>query len=298
MTIEPIITRLIGKAEQGDAGPVPQPAGAGDPLGRRLREILGEDAIGRHDAPDRGSAEEAAKLAAYLDGSMDAGERTDYERALADSPQRRDELIGATAWLDAIDANKQAPPGHLTAHALALDTPSAAAVTAPRLGIVSFVEWLFPRPRLAMATSAISAFAIVAVGLDVAFHLNAPEQPSAPWTSPERGFMPPPPGATDQPWINPTILQGGQGTIAITADLRTAAIGYHDDPSPAHRQQLLAALARAGMAPLDVGRVQMITVQARLYDQLPQRSPRVSQMSVSLSADGDLELGPVRSQPN
>ena len=39
-------------------------------------------------------------------------------------------------------------------------------------GFAGLIEWLLPRPRLAIATSALASFAIVAVGVDIALHTH------------------------------------------------------------------------------------------------------------------------------
>ncbi len=60
--------------------------------------------------------------------------------------------------------------------------------------------------------------------------------------------------------------------IVLTAETINALIAYRDDPSPARRQELLAALARAGAPPIAADGVRAIVVQPPLYERLTQRT--------------------------
>jgi hypothetical protein len=121
MSLEQIIARLIGPAEPGDAGPRPQSPAERRALSRRLRAIVGDDAYERgSEAPDRGPAADALKLAAYLDGGMNAAERDAFEAELVRSPARRVDLIAAADWIEQMSARQEMPPADATALALAL----------------------------------------------------------------------------------------------------------------------------------------------------------------------------------
>src|SRR5262245_53458980 len=100
MSLERIITRLIGQAEPGEGAPSPFSPAEGRALSQRLRAIVdGEAGESGAKVPDRGTAADALQLAAYLDGSMSAAERETFEAELTLSPARRDDLIAAAAWI-------------------------------------------------------------------------------------------------------------------------------------------------------------------------------------------------------
>jgi hypothetical protein len=295
MSLERIIAHLIGPAEGGQPGSRTLSAAESQAISQRLRTIVdGEDGA---EGADSGPAAEALKLASYLDGSMTGPERDAFEAELVRSPARRDDLIAAAAWLDEIAAMQELPPPEVTAHAIALQTPAAAVPARRAAGFTEFIEWLLPRPRLAIATSALAALAIVAVGIDIALHTNphfrqviqsqstppgvslAPgdgwrdSSAREPTSPPERPFLPAKPG-------DPVVL---------TAETINALIAYRDDPSPAHRQDVLAALARAGAPPLPDDRVRAITIEPKLYERLTQpRAGLPTRIAARLSLDGEL----------
>lgn len=302
MSIETIVTRLIGEGEQGDRSP-PLAPGASYALSQRLRAMVAGD-TGGAPAPDCGTAEEALKLACYLDGTMDASERAAYERALAGSPERRDDLVSAAAWLAEIEAKKQAPPAELTALALALDDARPARIEAARpSGFVAFLERLFPGPRLAVATSAIASVAIVAVGLDIALHVTNPGlAPSHQVAGVPSTTVAHPPRSNERPWVDPQTrnpeqrpmvyaMPPGHADLALNRELMDAVLAYRKNPTLPQRQQLLAALARAGLTAEDARRVETITVQQALYEQLAlgAASP-VASILTQLTDDGRLVL--------
>ena len=64
------------------------------------------------------------------------------------------------------------PPADATALAIALERAVPSAPATRSAGFIGWIEWLLPRPRLAIATSALATFAIVAVGIDIALHTN------------------------------------------------------------------------------------------------------------------------------
>ena len=122
MSLEQIIARLIGPAETGEGGPRPLSPAERRALSQRLRAIVDDDAAERGaEAPDRGPAADALKLAAYLDGGMSASERDAFEAELVRSPARRDDLIAAVAWIEQISAQQEMPPADATALAIALE---------------------------------------------------------------------------------------------------------------------------------------------------------------------------------
>ena len=71
------------------------------------------------------------------------------------------------------------------------EAPSAPAKRSARFS--GWIEWLLPRPRLAIATSALATFAIVAVGIDIALHTNPQFRQVIQSQSS-------PPGGSDAPW--------------------------------------------------------------------------------------------------
>jgi hypothetical protein len=310
MSIEPIIARLIGRAEQGDATPRPVSPEEGRELSRRLRDLVNADAGGG--APDQGSAEEALKLAAYLDGTMGADERAAFERDLVHSPQRREELISAAAWLDEIEAKRQLPPASIAARALALDVARPRAATEGWwVRFVRSLDATFSGRRLAVATTALASVAIVAVGLDIALHTNP-----ALFGTPESGTTPQlqagAPNWPDRVALEPRARMPSEETrpprfalpmraseINSNAELIDAVIAYHDDPSQRNRQQLLAALARGGLPAQEAGLVQTIEVQKRLRDRFGSAGGRrVLTVAISLVSDGTLTLDLGRVQPD
>jgi hypothetical protein len=300
MSLEQIIARLIGPAEPGDAGPRPQSPAERRALSRRLRAIVGDDAYERgSEAPDRGPAADALKLAAYLDGGMSAAERDAFEAELVRLPTRRDDLIAAVDWIDQMSAQQAMPPADATALAIALErgAPSAPATRSARFS--GWIEWLLPRPRLAIATSALATFAIVAVGIDIALHTNPQfRQVIQSQSSPPGGSdawqdtatrLPPSNARPEQPLLPPAPQLGDP--ILFTAETINALIGYHDDPSAARRQDLLAALARAGAAEIPPDRVRSIAIQPQLVERLAQpRGSLPTQISARLSIDGELAI--------
>jgi len=279
MSMEPIIERLIGRAEAGEAGSLTPEEGRA--LSQRLRALVDGDPAST--GPDRGPAEEALRLAAYLDGTLDAAARADFERELVHSPERRDELIAAVAWLDQLAARREAPPADALQRAMALDTPPPQ----PRgRGFAAVVEWLLPRPRLAIATSALATLAIAAVGVDIALHLSplATRPPAIGETlepPPIRTHLPPP----------STIRPLPQGRILLTAETINAVLAYQEQPAEQRRLDLIGALARAGSPAFDARNVRVITVQPRLLERLRQRNERLpAEIAASLSLDGNLRL--------
>jgi hypothetical protein len=293
MSLERIIARLIGQADPAEAGSRPVSPAEGRALSERLRAIVDDETAGQGgEAPDRGSAADALRLAAYLDGGMSASEREVFEAELVGSPARRDELIAAAAWIEEIAAKHETPPAAATARALALESPTPAVAAKGGAGFVGWIEWLLPRPRLALATSALAVFAIATVALDIALHTSPQlrsviqSQQTGPQGGvdisqqstrqpPERTFLPTLPG----------------DAVILTAETINALIAYRDDPSPARRQELLAALARAGAPPMAADRVRSIAVQPQLTERLTQRTGALpTRISARLSVAGELTI--------
>jgi hypothetical protein len=303
MTIEPIIARFIGQAEA--AGP--DPLAAHDAASaQRLRTIVGGE-VGEGAGPDHGPAADALQLAAYLDGAMSAAERDAFEATLTHSPAHRDALIAAADWIDTVAARRELPPAELTALALALESPPASAPRSRNAGLVGWIERLLPRPRLAIATSALASIAIVAVGFDIAMHMNPsvqrtiqpPTLQSLPASEPSgvradmmREPLPRslevamPSGQARQPIVPP-----GGDPIILNAETINALIAYRDAPSPARQAELLAALARSGAPAIPTERVRTITLQSPLYERLTQRSDALpTRISARLMMDGALAI--------
>lgn len=305
MSLERIITRLIGQAEPGKGASSPLSPAESRALSQRLRAIVDGDAgEGHAEVPDRGLAADALKLAAYLDGSMSAAEREAFEAELTRSPARRDDLIAAAAWIDEITAKQTTPPADATALAVALETGAPSQSTTRRAGFAGLMEWLLPRPRLAFATSALASVAIVAVGIDIAFHTNPQfrqviESQSSPPRGPAVGLpgdsarqpssmLPPPAANPDRPVPPPARLGD---PIILTAETINALIAYRNDPSPARQKALLTALARAGAAPIPADQVRAIMLQPQLYERLTQpRDGLPTFISAKFSIGGELVI--------
>jgi hypothetical protein len=297
MSLEQIIARLVGQADPAEAGSRPVSPAQGLAVSQRLRAIVDDAAsagAAQGQAADRGPAADALRLAAYLDGSMTDSERDAFEAELARSPARRDDLIAAVAWIEEITLQHQAPPAAATARAIALERGAPAAAAKHGAGFAGWIEWLLPRPRLAMATSALAMFAIVAVGLDIALHTNPQlraviqqQQQTGPGIGipdestrqpPERTFLPALPG----------------DAFVLTADIINALIAYQGDPSPARRQEVLTALVRAGATPVAADGVRTILFQAGLMERLTQRTaPLPTRITVRHSMDGSVTIGMV-----
>jgi hypothetical protein len=302
MSLESIITRLIGQAEPGEGASSPISPAEGRALSQRLRAIVdGETGEGGTKVPDRGPAADALMLAAYLDGSMSTAEREAFEAELTRSPARRDELVAAAAWIDEIAAKQATPPADATALAIALETKAPAQPRQRGAGFAGLIEWLLPRPRLAFATSALASIAIVAVGVDVALH-TSPQfrhmMQAPPITGDQiAGFpgdnaretsarLPPADANPDRPQQPPARLGD---PIVLTAETINALIAYRNDPSVARQKALLAALVRAGSAPIPASQVRAIMLQPQLYERLTQpRDGLPTFISARFSVAGEL----------
>jgi hypothetical protein len=166
------------------------------------------------------------------------------------------------------------------------------------------MEWLLPRPRLAFATSALASVAIVAVGIDIAFHTNPQfrqviQSQSSPPDRPVVGLpgdsarqpssmLPPPAANPDRPVPPPARLGD---PIILTAETINALIAYRNDPSPARQKALLTALARAGAAPIPADQVRAIMLQPQLYERLTQpRDGLPTFISAKFSIGGELVI--------
>jgi hypothetical protein len=301
MSLERIIARLVGPAEGAESAPL-SPA-EGRALSQRLRAIVNGDAgEAGGGTPDRGPAADALQLAAYLDGSMTASERDAFEAELTASPARRDELIAAAAWIDALAARQETAPADAATLAVALETPASSAPATRGAGFAGLIEWLLPRPRLAMATSALASFAILAVGVDIALHTHPQfrqviqsqsSPPGGPVVAPGHDSAPPramfPANTkTDRPGA-PAPQLGDP--IVLTAETINALIAYRNDSSPARQKELLAALARAGAAPIPADRVRAIMLQPQLYERLTQqRGELPTWISARFAVGGELVI--------
>ncbi|MCC6887100.1 MAG: hypothetical protein IT536_00970 [Hyphomicrobiales bacterium] len=301
MTLAQIVAQLLGRASAEPPRPLSPAEHAA--LSRRWREIVEGDERTSDGLAGGGTGPDAFALARYLEGSMEAAERDAFEAQLVASPRRRDELLAAVAWADAVEATRMLPPAELTARAIALGTPVAA--TSSRTGgPIGWIERLLPRPRLAVATAALATVAIVAVGLDIALHLRAPYRQSIQLRSTpssdlaRSGEMRPEPsareGALEQPLAPSTLAPStprADDRIVLTAETINALVAYHDQPTPARRQEVLAALARAGVTGFSGDRVRAIALQPKLHEQLTQRGGSLpTQIVVRLSLVGELTI--------
>jgi hypothetical protein len=282
MSIEPMINRMIGQAETGGGEHLSHEESR--QLSQRLRELVAKEAD-EAVSPDRGAAAEALLLAAYLDGGMDPAERAAYERELTYSPERRDELVDAAAWLDVLAARSELPPADATELLMTLDTPAAAPPPRGR-GLAALIEWLLPRPRLAIATSALATLAIAGVSLDLALHFSPLRTTfSPPATETVRTF-----GPIDSPNTQ-TMRPMLPNRILLTAETINAMVAYQENPSEQQRSELLRALIRAGAPAIDTSKVQSIAVLPRLAEWLRQRGGRLpAAILATLSPNGTLTL--------
>jgi hypothetical protein len=302
MSLERIITRLIGQAEPGEGASSPLSPAEGRALSQRLRAIVdGEAGESSAKAPDRGAAADALTLAAYLDGSMSAAERDAFEAELTRSPARRDDLIAAAAWIDEIAAKQATPPADATALAIALATAAPAQPKQRGAGVAGLIEWLLPRPRLAYATAALASIAIVAVGVDIALHTNPQFRQVIQAPAPQGGQiaglpgdnarersarLPPADASPDRPQPPPARLGD---PFMLTAETINALIAYRNDPSAARQRALLAALVRAGSAPIPASEIRAIMLQPQLYERLTQpRDGLPTFISARFSVGGEL----------
>jgi hypothetical protein len=286
MSLEQAIARLLGQPDEATTTPLSREESRA--LAERLRDIVdGEAAHAAPEGPDRGAAAEAVQLAVYLEGSMEPGERAAFEQELAASPHRRESLLSIAAWLDRIDSMQDEPPAAALSRAIALEASSPPAVR--RWGMATVIEWLLPRPRLAMVTSALASVAIVAVGLDIALHMSPLMNPASPPAIEDTGDRPP--IRTQLPPPVSTIQPLPQGRIMLTAETINAINAYQDKPAPQQLQALLQALARAGAGPLDARNIRSVTLQPGLAERLRQRTTSLpTVIAAAIGMDGTLRL--------
>jgi hypothetical protein len=298
MSLERIIAHLTGPHEGGEAealSPAQRRA-----ISQRLRAMVDvEHAEGSAGRVEAGRAGDALTLAAYLDGSMTGPERDAFEAELVQSPARRDELIAAVAWIEDIATKQEAPPPDVTALAIALEAPAASARAGRAPGFTGLIEWLLPRPRLAIATSALASIAIVAVGIDIALHtspqlrqvIQSQSAPPVGSGSPNDGWRGSSAREPASPPERPFLPVNPDAPIVLTAETINALIAYRGDPSPTRKQELLASLARAGAAPFSADRVRAIIVEPTLYERLMQpRDGLPTRIATRLSLDGELTI--------
>ena len=187
---------------------------------------------------------------------MSAAERDAFEAELVRSPARRDDLIAAVDMDRADVGTARDAAGRCDrARDRTRDGSAPSAPAKHSAGFAGWIEWLLPRPRLAIATSALAMFAIVAVGIDIALHTNpqfrqviqSQSTPAGGSDAPRgriRSRLPPSNAQPERPLLPPAPQLGDP--ILFTAETINALIAYRDDPSAARRQELLAALVRAG----------------------------------------------------
>jgi hypothetical protein len=79
--------------------------------------------------------------------------------------------------------------------------------------------------------------------------------------------------------------------ILLTAETINSLIAYRGDPTAARRQELLAALVRAGAPEIPADRVRSIALQPPLYERLAKPIGGLpAQISARLSMDGELAI--------
>jgi hypothetical protein len=93
---------------------------------------------------------------------------------------------------------------------------------------------------------------------------------------------------TDRP-VQPAPQPGDP--FVLTAETINALVAYRNDPSPARQQTLLAALARAGAAPIPADKVRAIMLQPQLYERISQqRGDLPHWISARLTIGGELVI--------
>ncbi len=232
---------------------------------------------------------------------MSAAERDAFETELILSPTRRDDLIAAVDWIEQMSVQQAMPPADATARAIALEREAPSATATRSAGFSGWIERLLPRPRLAIATSALATLAIVAVGIDIALHTNPQFRqviqsqsmpaggPDAPAWQDTATRLPPSNAQPERPLLPPAPQLGDP--ILFSAETINALIGYRDDPSATRRQELLVALARAGAPEIPTDRVRSVALQPQLVERLTQPLGGLpTQISARLSIDGELAI--------
>ena len=181
ISIDTLVRCLTGEAQSGDRGLIYVSPAVRRALAQQLRERI-DRAAGSKDItsePGDDALAETMRLAAYLDGQMAEQEKASFENDLALSCDRRNALISAVAWLDAVDAQQISAPAHLIDQAIALETSSSTVVAKPWLGrVAKLIASLVPRNRWALATSGAAAIVVLAIGLPLV-RQQAPEPSTA-----------------------------------------------------------------------------------------------------------------------
>jgi hypothetical protein len=237
-----------------------------DPVDALIRRLAGSEPGGRS---DRDPADEHMRLAAYLDGGMTPEEKAAFEQELAQSPDRREELLGAVAWFDELDAKRQPAPDHLVRQVLALER------TVPRQKPepwwrgwlpVSGRQWAFA------AASVVASIAVAVVALETVRNTGGPPNIAEFNGSRER---------------KPAV----EGIKIPLSDALADALSAYDRNSGAQeRAVLVAALKSARTIPFNLEGA-AIEVAKPLHDRL-QRSERPAAITVGLSLEGRVVLGP------
>jgi hypothetical protein len=182
ISINFLIQCLTGAAQPGGQDLDHLSPAARRGIAQQLRERIDQNGGSREfdgDTCDDALAE-AMRLAGYLDGQMNEDEKVSFEIDLAQSADRRRQLISALAWLDALSAQQISAPAHLIERAIALESSTQATVAAPwPRRIAGFVASLAPRTRRIFATASLTSIVVLAIGLAHVLH-----QPPVPSTGP------------------------------------------------------------------------------------------------------------------
>jgi len=240
-----------------------------DPVDQLIRRLVGSEPVARS---DRDPSAEHMRMAAYLDGGMTPDERAAYERELAQSPDRREELLSAVAWSDEIDAKRQAAPDHLVGQVLALDARSSR-----KTADAWWRGWL-PASGRQWVFAGASVLASIAIAF-VAFQA-ARNAPGPSFKLPDIA------GLNGPRETRPAI---SRVTIPMSDALAKALAAYDRNSGARERADLVAALKNAGRIPYDLEGA-TIEVAKPLHDRL-QRSEPLGAVTLGPSLDGHLILG-------
>jgi len=258
-SIDALIRGLGREPEPGGDGPE-SPADRRD-LRLALHGLLdGADArVARRANED--PAAEHMRIAAYLGGGMEAEERAAFEAELTRSPELRNELESAAAWLDATGEHTRSIPQALTAQAIALGAARQPAM--PRTWLRALLGWpratirsanprlpgrapaLAPRSgaRWAMAGTALAGILVIVAAAQILRHLPGSGLPGTREMAHDERVVPP---------AEPPLPSNSESKTAIaverigaSSDVIKAVKAYAGNPSVQNRDALIAALRQA-----------------------------------------------------
>jgi len=162
---------LTGTTDPGQAEGRPLDVShmARHPLTQKLHELM-NNSSNNMDTAGRVGADaslDPMRIAAYIDGKMEALERTEFERELTNSAEWRDELMSSIEWLEAIKTAHESAPEHLIKQAIALENSPRS--MQPEAGwlrdmLSAFIGVFTPQRRWVIAASAVAAAVVLAIG--------------------------------------------------------------------------------------------------------------------------------------